>query len=275
MAAAWSLVLSGVVAQMVYPALDGTPLRLVTVAAVLLLGAAAVAHAGARFGARGALVVLLVGAGTGLAAEVAGVHTGFPFGAYRYADTLGPALAGVPVVVPLAWVMLGYPCLLLGRTLGAAAAGPAGPAGRRRLVTVLTGAWTLAAWDLYLDPQMVAAGHWVWARPEPALPGVPGIPLTNYAGWLLVALVLVAALDRALPDEPPDARPAAGQGPPAVVLIWTWLGSGLGNLVLFDRPAVAGWGLLGMGVGVLPYLVVLARGRARRPRTLQPAGAGR
>jgi putative membrane protein len=242
------------------------------VAAVLLLGAAAVAHATARHGARGGLVVLVVGAGIGLVAEVTGVHTGFPFGRYSYAGTLGPAVAGVPVVVPLAWVMLGYPCLLLGRTLAAAAA--AGPAGRRRpvtaLVTALAGGWTLAAWDLYLDPQMGAAGHWVWSRPEPALPGVPGIPLTNYAGWLLVAVILVAALDRTLPDDP-----ARAQGPPAVVLIWTWLGSALGNLVLFDRPAVAGWGLLGMGVGVLPYLVVLARGRVGRSGVLQPAGAGR
>lgn len=284
-AAAWALVLAGVVAQMVYPALDGTPLRLVTVAAVLLLGAAAVAHATVRFGPRGGAALLLVGAGIGLTAEVTGVHTGFPFGGYRYADTLGPALAGVPVVVPVAWVMLGYPCLLLGRTLGAAA----GPPGRRALVTALAGGWTLAAWDLYLDPQMVAAGHWVWDRPEPALPGVPGIPLTNYAGWLLVALVLVAALDRtlpaspvegALPEAPPERLPGPGPagdglGVPTAVLLWTWLGSALGNLVLFDRPAVAGWGLLGMGVGVLPYLVVLARGRSRRVRPPQPVGAAR
>lgn len=60
-----------------------------------------------------------------------------------------------------------------------------------------------------------------------------------------------------------------------MVLIWTWLGSGLGNLVLFDRPAVAGWGLLGMGVGVLPYLVVLARGRARQDASPQPVGPAR
>ena len=45
----------------------------------------------------------MVAAGVGLAAEAVGVRTGFPFGDYSYADTLGPTVLGVPVVVPLAW----------------------------------------------------------------------------------------------------------------------------------------------------------------------------
>ena len=248
---AWALVLAGVLAQMIYPALAGEPLQAITVAAVLLLSASALAHCANVFGRRAAGRLLLIGAGIGLTAEVVGVHTGVPFGSYRYADTLGPAIAGVPAVVPLAWIMLGYPCLLLGRRLAA---------GRRwaRTATATVGGWTLAAWDLFLDPQMVAAGHWTWDHPEPALPGVPGVPITNYLGWLLVSVLMIGALDRALP---PWSGIAAA---PSVVLAWTWLGSTLGNLVLFDRPAVAGWGLLGMGVAVLPYLVLTIRDSRRR-----------
>ena len=68
------------------------------------------------------------------------------------------------------------------------------PVGRRAFV--VGGAAALASWDLFLDPQMVDAGHWRWSDPSPALPGVPTVPLTNYAGWALVALVLMALLHR-------------------------------------------------------------------------------
>ena len=55
----------------------------------------------------------------------------------------------------------------------------------------------LAAWDLFLDPQMVAEGYWTWQAATPALPGVPGIPVSNYLGWLGFAVVLMAAAVRA------------------------------------------------------------------------------
>ena len=53
-------------------------------------------------GAGWATGLLVLSAGTGLAAEVLGVRTGFPFGEYAYTDALQPQVLGVPVVVPLA-----------------------------------------------------------------------------------------------------------------------------------------------------------------------------
>jgi putative membrane protein len=169
----------------------------------------------------------------------------------------------VPLIVPLAWTMMAYPCLLLGRRL---AGSPALRRAPRRLVTVGLGAATLAAWDLYLDPQMVAAGHWTWHHPEPGLPGVPGIPLTNHAGWLLVAVVMVAALDVALPEHGTVPGEVAGEAVPAALLAWTWLGSAVGNLAFFGRPAVAGYGVIAMGLTVLPYLRLLLAARSREAR---------
>ena len=254
--AAVALAVAGVLAQIGYPLLTGTALRTATVLAVVLLCAAAVAHAAAVWSPGRAAVVLAVAGGGGLVAEAVGVATGFPFGHYAYAGTLGPQLLGVPVIVPLAWTMLGYPCLLLGRRLAGGA--------RRRLAHPLAGAlggFTLASWDLFLDPQMVARGHWVWAPDgAPGLPGLPGIPVTNYAGWLAVSVLIVSALDRLLPASP-DAP--ADEAVPAGVLAWTWAGSTVGNLAFFDRPWVAAWGGLAMGATVLPYLARLRRGGER------------
>lgn len=275
--------LAGVLAQIAHPLLDGPALRAATILSVVLLATASVAHAGSVWGPRGAWTTLAVAGGVGLAAETVGVHTGFPFGTYAYADSLGPRLAGVPLVVPLAWTMLAYPCLLLGRRLTRSAPGPAplsavagsGAARARvqgtRAATSLVGGTALAAWDLFLDPQMVAAGHWAWAHPSPGLPGVPGVPLTNYLGWVLVSIVMIALLDRALPAGSPG-QPTATSGlsttgelstarefTPAAVLGWTWAGSTVGNLVFFDRPWVALYGGVVMGSVVLPYLLLLAR----------------
>ena len=87
------------------------------------------------------------------------MHTGVPFGAYRTATRSGRALFGVPVVIAFAWTMLAWPAALAARRLRRIL--------RRR--ASLVGAWALAAWDLFLDPQMVAAGHWRWpTRRAPA-----------------------------------------------------------------------------------------------------------
>ena len=194
--------------EVAYPLVSGAARDRLTVATVVVF-----------------LAVTLV---VSLAVEAVGVRTGFPFGSYSYTGGLGPSVLGVPVVVPLAWAMFGYVALVVGHLLGH---------------PVLAGAWALASWDLFLDPQMVAAHHWRFAA--------GGVPLTNYLGWALVALVLMALLSR-LPWRHSVA------GVPVVLLLWTWIGSTLANAVFFGRPGTAVVGFLGMAVVAVPLLRRLA-----------------
>ena len=234
---------AAVLAQVAYPLLRGPSLRTATIAAVLTFAAASIASATAWLGARAGATLLVGAGGLGLAAEAVGVATGWPFGAYGYTGTLGPQLFGVPLIVPLAWTMMAYPALLVARRLAA-------PTGlRRRIEIPLLGGLTLAAWDLYLDPQMVAAGHWAWTHPSPSLPGAPDVPLTNTAGWLLVGTLLTALLEVLLPPAP-----AAAEILPAALLAWTWLGSLLANVAFFGRPQVGLLGGVAMALVVVPYL---------------------
>jgi putative membrane protein len=179
-----------------------------------------------------------------LLAEAIGVTTGFPFGHYAYTDKLGPQLIGVPLVIPLAWAMMAYPALLAGRRL-------ASP----RMSRILISAWALASWDLFLDPQMVDAGQWRWADPSPALPGISGIPVTNFLGWLAVSIILMAILDALLPDRPAD------DALPATLYLWTYASSVLAAAVFFERPGVALVGGVAMGVVAIPYGYSLWRTR--------------
>ncbi|MEJ5913437.1 carotenoid biosynthesis protein [Pseudokineococcus sp. 1T1Z-3] len=255
---ALTLAVIAVLVQVVHPLLDDAARTSATTLAVVCFCAAALADAARRFSPATAAVVLGVAGGLGLAAEAVGTRTGLPFGEYAYTGSLQPEVLGVPLVVPLAWTMMAYPMLLAGRTLA--------PPGSWTAVPLA--AVGLTSWDLFLDPMMVAAGHWTWADPTPALPGLPGIPLTNYAGWLLVSLVICAALHRLVPDprrrgrgsreEPAPgtqrARGSAELAVPTLLLGWTWIGSTLEALVFAGRPWAGVWGFVVMGVVVAPTL---------------------
>ena len=233
-----------VLAQVAYPLTPpGVARDRLTVTTVVLFAAASVTHAAATRGARAAGALVAVAGGGGLLAEAVGVATGLPFGRYEYAGTLGPAVLGVPLVIPLAWVMMAWPAYLVGARLG-----------RIRAARVAVAAAALASWDLFLDPQMVDAGHWRWADPSPALPGVPAVPLTNYAGWALVAVVLMALLDRTV-----HSRPSTADTVPYALYLWTYASSVLALAAFFGLPAAAVWGGLGMGAVALPLARSLRR----------------
>ncbi|MDX6338374.1 MAG: hypothetical protein QOG05_5714 [Streptosporangiaceae bacterium] len=164
---------------------------------VALLAVASVSFTALRWGWPRAVGAAAVAFALGLAAEWAGTRTGFPFGAYRYTGLLRPATGTVPLVVPLAWAGMGLPGYAVGATLA-----------RSRAGRIAAGAVALTAWDLFLDPQMTGNGFWRWAHHGP----YQGVPLSNFAGWLLVSAVLMAVFD-GLPGpgrRSPAPHPAAG-----------------------------------------------------------------
>jgi len=238
----WLLTLATIGAQIAYPLVDGVSLRRVTIASVVLFFLASVTHAWAHRGPRWALTFVIVSAGISFAAEAVGVRTGVLFGDYSYSSSLGSQVLDVPVVVPLAWSMMAYPMFLAARRL-------------TRRFTAVIGAIGLAGWDVFLDPQMVADGRWHWSDPSPSLPGIDTVPLTNLAGWLGVAFVMMLVLCATLP------RDRGSEAVPAVLLIWTYVGSVVGNVFWFGSDAVALAGGIAMGIVVLPYAWVLWQSR--------------
>ncbi|WP_436974548.1 carotenoid biosynthesis protein [Nocardia asteroides] len=251
-----------VATQIAYPLSAGATRDRITIAVVGLSAATAVLHAGTTRGWRWALGFLVVVSGLGLSAEIAGTATGYPFGAYGYAvERLGPALAEVPLVVPLAWTGGLYPIWIVATLVvapsGAGSAGSRAGFAVRRACLFVVGA---VGWDLFLDPQMVADGQWTWSVTDAGLPGLAQIPYTNYFGWALVATLmalLLTALDRTVP-APHDPSVAV----PVAVFVWTWLGSTLAHAVFLGLPASAVWGFLGLAPLGIPLLL-----RARKHGT--------
>jgi putative membrane protein len=241
----WALVALVVATEIPYPLVHGQARDVLTVVTVLVFASASLTHAAVTRSWRTAAAMLAVFGAGGLAAEVVGVHTGVPFGDYGYTGGLGPGVAGVPLVIGLAWLMMAWPSICVAARITTATWARIG-----------TAVVALASWDVFLDPQMVDAGHWRWRHPDPHLPGIGDVPLTNFGGWLLVSMLLMTVAHRL-----PGQRETRDDGPmvaPMVTLwIWTWLSSALANVAFFHHPAVAGWGLLAMGIVGVPLLTWL------------------
>jgi lycopene beta-cyclase len=158
----------------------------------------------------------------GLVVEVIGSRTGIPFGSYAYTEVLKPQILHVPVVIPLAWLMMIPPSWGI-----AAALAPDGSP----LAQALIAGGAFMAWDLFLDPQMTKWDYWRWKRPG----GYFGIPWVNFLGWFATA-ALVTLLLR------PSNLPVK---PLAIIYLVTWFLQSVGQIVFWK---MIGPGLVGSAV---------------------------
>jgi putative membrane protein len=103
------------------------------------------------------------------------VSFGVPFGRYVYTEALRPQVLGVPIVMGPAWMVL--------------VAFATDAAGRLRLrgrKAYLFAALLTTATDLVIDPLAAnRLGYWRWQEAG----SYYGVPLVNFAGWFLTALV--------------------------------------------------------------------------------------
>ena len=159
--------------------------RLITPLVTLTGFAFALLHAGQREGWRWALRMLALVFIVSLLFESVGVATGWVYGPYHYTDQLGPKFLGlVPYLIPIAWFMMSYPSFVIADRLV-----PSGWKHWQRLLGVAAvGGLVMTAWDLVMDPIMVAGGNWVWD----AKGAYFGIPLQNYWGWWLTIFTTFA-----------------------------------------------------------------------------------
>jgi lycopene beta-cyclase len=193
-------------------------------ASVLIQAAVVLAILWPAWGAAKTLRALLIVAALSWAVEFLGSSTGFPFGSYDYTERLQPQLFHVPLLIPMAWLMMLAPSWAVARLL----------VGRDRgFVFALVSGVAITAWDLFLDPQMVAWGLWVWEQPG----GYFGIPWVNYAGWIATGtLITLAVRPRHFPVLPL-----------LLIYITTWLLQSVGLAFFFGLlgPALVGFVVMG------------------------------
>lgn len=205
-------------------------------ASVLVQTAAVLVILYKAWGLRRTASIFVIVAGLAYFAELLGASTGFPFGKYHYSHVFQPQIVGVPVLIPLAWMMMLPPAWgvaqLITRRSG------------RAFSFLVVSALAFSAWDLFLDPQMVAWDFWHWETPGQYF----GIPWSNYLGWAVVSLVLSFIAN-------PKELPA---GPLSLVYLLTWVLQTTGQGIFWQQPGPALYGFIGSGI-----FIVLAFCRSR------------
>ena len=200
-----------------------------------------------QFGAGRALAFLVTGYLVAWLAELSSINTGFPFGWYIYIPaTLDQELwvAGVPFMDSLSYVFLAYASY----SLALLALCP-GRWERWRFFletdspllyswrSTILGAVLMTTLDVVIDPVALRGYRWflgqIYGYPEPGW--YFGIPLANFAGWLLVSLILIRLLQVLLAHLPAGA-------------FWDW-----------GRQNFPGQGLLGPGLyfGILAFNLII------------------
>jgi uncharacterized membrane protein len=220
------------------------PARVATPLVALTGFTFAILHAARREGWSGALRLLALVFGVSLLFESVGVATGWVYGPYHYTDKLGPKFLGlVPYLIPVAWFMMSYPSFVIADRLI--------PAGRKRWQRILSvaavGGLVMTAWDVIMDPVMVAGGHWVWDTDGAYF----GIPLQNFWGWWLTvfttyALYLwLAGKNRRQTEAGFDRLALGSYLVTALSIIIASLLSGVGDLALIGFFTMMPWAIAG------------------------------
>jgi len=151
-------------------------------AAVAILGA--FVHGGIAYGWRAVTVFLLICLVVTFSIENLGVATGFPFGRYHFETGAGlPHIGAIPVIVGFLWFGMGYFSWAVAAILLGGADHRLGET-RNLILLPIAAALAMTFWDLVMDaPESTIAHAWIWHEGGTWF----GVPLTNFAGWLLTA----------------------------------------------------------------------------------------
>ncbi len=253
---------------------DRWPTPLIVALHVIPPALFAILHGSLLYRVKGMLVFTLFCLGTGAVCENLSLHTGFPFGHYVFTEVMGPKCLGLPVLLVLAYLGIGYVSWVL--SLLILRQQNSHTDGTRRLTVPLLASAIMLAWDLAMEADWSTVDRaWLWRDGGVYF----GVPVSNFLGWYLTAFLFYAAFAAYLRTRPvriPSARPGFWQSAIAVYAVCA-----AGNLLLFAKPMAprivfdpsgASWKTLHVLIAdalvslfVMESIAVLAWLRARQP----------
>jgi putative membrane protein len=109
----------------------------------------------------------------GLAIEIIGVNTGFPFGEYAYGNLLGYKIWGTPLIIGINWILI-----VVGASQMVFRLMPHNPLWQHSLIVGLIS----VGMDVLIEPVAIHFGMWEWDEAS--------IPMTNYLSWAIISALL-------------------------------------------------------------------------------------
>lgn len=195
---------------------------------LILAGIVAMQYAIATFGlCKGILLTALIGIST-FTIEGVSAHYDIFFGSYDYTTLFPPLIAGVPIGIGFAWIVM----IMAGHAMTIHI--------KSVLLRVVLAALYVVALDLLLDPVAYVVKHyWIWTSDSPYY----GIPFSNFAGWFIIAIVWQSML-LFVPHEQVDVPKKR-----AIVVFWT-------IVLLFSWLALLNGLYLALIVGGVALLII-------------------
>ncbi len=105
----------------------------------------------------------------GILVEAIGTNTGLLFGSYKYGQTLGLKMFGVPLIIGVNWVTMVVCSSTLVNKLPL-----------KFVYKVLLAGFVMTSLDFLIEPVAVKLDYWSWSNSE--------IPLYNYLCWFVISL---------------------------------------------------------------------------------------
>jgi uncharacterized membrane protein len=144
----------------------------------------ALVHGARIYGSRAILIFVTLSLGVGTFFESVGLRTGFPFGHYTFTDLMGPKLFGLPILLALAYVGMGYLSWVLAVVILDCQNEPL--SGRTIVLLPLAASLAMTVWDLSMDAVWADIDHaWVWLDGG----SYYGVPSSNFLGWFLTVYI--------------------------------------------------------------------------------------
>jgi putative membrane protein len=204
--------------------------------------------------------------------ELSSIHTGFPFGLYIYIPATQDRelwVAGVPFMDSLSYVFLAYASFTLALlALGRGSWQVRGyvleeePALWRSWRITVLGAALMMTLDIVIDPVALRGYRWflgqIYGYPEYGV--YFGVPLSNFAGWFLVAFLMIRLLQEMITETPASTWWARGRRPlPFQAFLGPGLYLGILAFNLFMTFWIGEYTLGWAGIFIyLPFLTWLA-----------------
>lgn len=185
---------------------------------------AALIHAVLFYGWRDGLALFAICLVITFAMENLGATTAWPFGHYHFEVGENLLHVGViPLIVGPLWFGMGY---FSWHVAAALLGAPPRPSRKfERLALPLVAAFVMTQWDVVMEPAgSTIAKAWIWHDGG----GHFGVPLSNYAGWLLTTWLFYQAFAHYLGRRPDLSVPLPAQARKLrLIAIAFYLASGL------------------------------------------------
>ena len=107
----------------------------------------------------------------GFSAEYLGVNFGMIFGEYMYPDTLGPQVAGVPIIIGVNWFLITF-CV----------AALIFPLKLNIVLKILIATFATVMVDVLIEPVAMELFFWNWPNDL--------VPFQNYLGWAMISFLI-------------------------------------------------------------------------------------